>query len=79
MPVMCGSVTLSTAAIAIAASHALPPRRSTSTPVCDASGWLVATMPWLARTTDRPAGTPPNQSCRANAAAFDTSIHDRSW
>ena len=60
MPVMFGSVTLSTAAIAMAASTALPPRFRMSRPTCDASGWLVATMPWLARTTDRPAGTSEN-------------------
>ena len=55
MPVMFGSVTLSTAAIAMAASTALPPRFRMSRPVCDASGWLVATMPWL-RAHDRSAG-----------------------
>ena len=44
MPVMCGSVTLSTAATAIAASTALPPRFKTSIPTCEANGWLVATM-----------------------------------
>src|SRR6187549_1415402 len=62
MPVMFGSVTFSTAAIAIAASTALPPRLSTSRPVCDASGWLEATIAWLARAADRPACTPENQS-----------------
>jgi hypothetical protein len=31
-----------------------------SRPTCEASGWLVATMPLLARTTDRPAGAPGN-------------------
>src|SRR4029453_9256047 len=62
MPVMFGSVTFSTAAIAIAASIALPPRFSTSRPVCDASGWLDATIAWLARAADRPACTPENQA-----------------
>jgi hypothetical protein len=38
MPVMFGSVTLSTAAIAIAASTALPPCFRISTPVWQASG-----------------------------------------
>jgi hypothetical protein len=42
MPVMCGSVTLSTAAAATAASMALPPRCSTARPAEVASGWLVA-------------------------------------
>jgi hypothetical protein len=68
-PVMFGSVTLRTAAMAIDASTALPPPFKTPTPTCEASGWLEATMPRLARTTDRPAGTPPNQSCAASAYA----------
>ncbi len=46
MPVMCGSVTLSTAAAATAASTALPPWRRTSRPAAEASGWLVATAPF---------------------------------
>jgi hypothetical protein len=54
IPVMSGSVTLSTAATAIEASTALPPRFRTSMPTCEARGWLVATMPCVARTTDRP-------------------------
>jgi hypothetical protein len=57
---MFGSVTLRTAAMAMAASTALPPRFRMSRPTCEASGWLVATMAWLARTTDRPAGPPEN-------------------
>ena len=61
-PVMFGSVTFSTAAIAIAASTALPPPFRISRPVCDASGWLDATIAWLVRTTERPAGTRVNQS-----------------
>src|SRR5947207_3262464 len=78
MPVMCGSVTFNTAAIAIAASDALPPRRSTSMPTSDASGWLLATIAWLARTTDRPVATLENQSlvfegCAAVAAALKRS------
>jgi hypothetical protein len=55
MPVIIGSVTLSTAAIATAASTALPPRLRISSPVKEASGWLEATMPFCARTTERPA------------------------
>ncbi len=62
MPVMFGSVTLRAAAIAMAASAALPPRFRTSSPICDASGWLDATMPWVERTTDRPARNPEYQS-----------------
>src|SRR5712691_5705831 len=79
MPVMCGSVTFSTAAIAIAASTALPPRLSTSMPTADASGWLLATIAWLARTTDRPVGTFENQSaafegCAAESAALKRAV-----
>src|ERR1041384_5772122 len=56
-PVIIGSVTLSIAAIAIAASTALPPRLRTSRPTCDASGWLLATIACWLLTTDRPALT----------------------
>src|SRR6185369_1678074 len=38
-----------------AASTALPPARRTSRPAWAASGWLVATMPLGAITTERPA------------------------
>ena len=55
MPVMCGSVTLSTAAEVIAASIAFPPCCSTSSAAAEASGWLVATIPFGAYTTERPA------------------------
>ena len=40
---------------AMAASTALPPLRSTSSPTCAARLWLVATIPCGAMTTDRPA------------------------
>src|ERR1043165_6442215 len=56
-PVIIGSVTLSIAAIAIAASTALPPRLRTSRPTSDASGWLLATIACWLRTTDRPGLT----------------------
>ena len=46
MPQLVGSVSPSAAFAAIAASTALPPRRSVATPISVASGWLVATMPW---------------------------------
>ena len=45
IPVMFGSVTLSTAAMAMAASTAFPPRFRMSRPVSEANGWLVATIP----------------------------------
>src|SRR5207248_9728879 len=40
-----GSTTASVTAVAIAASTALPPRRSAASPAEAASGWLVATTP----------------------------------
>ena len=48
MPIELGSTTPSTAAVAIAASIALPPFMSICTPASVASGWLDATMPFLA-------------------------------
>src|SRR6185369_11765 len=57
IPVIIGSVTLSMAAIAIAASTALPPRLRTSRPTSEASGWLLATIACWLRTMDRPGLT----------------------
>src|SRR6476619_5953647 len=54
MPVMCGSITHSTATAVTAASTALPPARSTSTAASVASGCEVAAMPSLAITGERP-------------------------
>mmetsp|Transcript_2766 Transcript_2766/g.6482 ORF Transcript_2766/g.6482 Transcript_2766/m.6482 type:complete len:106 (+) Transcript_2766:1459-1776(+) len=51
-PVEQGSVTLSAAAIAIAASTALPPSLNTWRPTELASGCELATMPWRAYTAD---------------------------
>ena len=48
-----GFTTGSSADIASAASKALPPRRSTSTPVCDTSGCSDATMPCMPSTGPR--------------------------
>src|SRR5512140_907577 len=45
MPVEVGSVTLSAAATATAASAALPPRARISRPAATASGWEAATIP----------------------------------
>ena len=44
IPLLVGSRTVSATAVATAASMALPPRRSMSSPACAASGWLVATQ-----------------------------------
>jgi len=52
-PVLPGSTSASIAAAAIAASAAVPPLRGTCWPACAASGWLVATMPWRATTSER--------------------------
>ena len=54
MPVMCGSITHSTATAVTAASTALPPARSTSMAASVASGCEVAAMPSLAITGERP-------------------------
>ena len=52
-PVDTGSTTFRTAALAIAASTALPPCIRTRIPATAARGWLVATIPCLAKTVDR--------------------------
>src|SRR4051812_1786247 len=49
-----GSTTPRVALAARAASMALPPLCSTARPAPAASGWLVATMPLGAMTTERP-------------------------
>ena len=46
MPLEVGSTTVSAAAVAIAASIALPPLRIISIPACEASGCDVATHPF---------------------------------
>ncbi len=53
MPVLVGSVTLRAAAVATAASAALPPSWRTPTPAMEARGWLLATMPWVPYTGER--------------------------
>src|SRR5439155_2670455 len=57
-PVLSGSTAASVALAQIAASMAFPPRRSTSSAAAEASGWLVQTMPFFARTADRPGHWP---------------------
>src|SRR5262245_23168981 len=54
MPVMCGSITHSTATAVTAASTALPPARRTSIAANVASGCEVAAMPSAAITGERP-------------------------
>src|ERR671923_1287912 len=53
-----GSTTPSVRAVAIAASIALPPFFRMLTPASTASGWLLATIPSRAITTDRRAAKP---------------------
>ncbi|MEZ6073818.1 MAG: hypothetical protein R3C10_26950 [Pirellulales bacterium] len=53
MPQLIGSVSPIIALVAMAASTALPPRLSTSSPTWAASGSLVATMPCWATTAER--------------------------
>ena len=66
--VLCGSMTVSTAAVATAASIALPPFFKMSSPASAASGWLVATIPRWPIVADRLVssgyGEPPG-SCVA--------------
>src|SRR5690348_11247989 len=45
-PFIIGSITPSAALAAIAASTAEPPLASTAAPACDATVWLVATIPY---------------------------------
>ena len=56
MPFEVGSTTVRAMAVASAASTALPPARSTSSPAWAASGWLVATAPLVAKTGSRREG-----------------------
>src|SRR6266849_6182872 len=53
IPLLIGSTTPSAALAAIAASIADPPRAKTCAPACEASVWLVATIPCREITIDR--------------------------
>ena len=59
MPFIDGSMTASTAAAVTAASMALPPACSTRRPAAEASGWLVAIMPWRPTAGERVAKMSP--------------------
>src|SRR6185369_6647874 len=52
-PLLIGSTTPSAALAAIAASIAEPPRARICAPACEASVWLVATIPWREITMER--------------------------
>jgi hypothetical protein len=74
-PVLLGSTRLSMAAVATAASIALPPLRMICRPASAASGWLVATMPCGAITSERLCAVQPlarSPRTAAQAGAFDS-------
>src|SRR6187397_729040 len=78
-PTFIGSTTLRTAAVATAASIALPPRLNTSTPAWTASGWLLATMPLRAITSERrcdsqPSARSPGTALHQEGVGFES--HD---
>ena len=52
-PFIIGSMTPSAALAAMAASTALPPRARIAAPACEATAWLVATMPYCVTTLER--------------------------
>src|SRR5439155_1571563 len=58
-PFAVGSIRPRQAFIAIAASTALPPCLSISSPAWTASGWAAHTMPWAPYTTERVAAPRP--------------------
>ncbi len=60
MPTIMGSVTLSIAAVATAASMAFPPCRRICNPACAANGWLVTTIPCYAITSERLCACQPS-------------------
>ena len=72
-----GSVTLTIAATAIAASAALPPSFSTCRPTRAASGWLEATIPWGARVAARRALN--GSMVTFPVAAFEAILFYRNW
>src|SRR5919204_5805046 len=67
-PTFIGSTRLSMAEVATAASIALPPFFRISSPAWAASGWLVATMPFLAITSDRCCDFQPSDRSPVTAA-----------
>src|SRR5215470_17520939 len=67
-PVLLGSTRLSIAAVATAASMALPPSRMICRPACAASGWLVVTMPCGAITSARLCAAQPSARSPRTAA-----------
>src|SRR5437870_5610771 len=80
MPTFIGSTRLSTAAVATAASMALPPFFRISSPACAASGWLVATMPLRPMTSERLCGSQPSDRSPSTAlhhAGLGSELHNR--
>src|SRR5215471_11163817 len=78
-PVLLGSTRLSIAAVATAASMALPPPRMICRPACAASGWLVVTMPCGAITSARlcvaqPSARSPRTAAQAAALGVASQV-----
>src|SRR5215831_1510898 len=78
-PTIIGSTTFRTAAVATAASIALPPCMRTRSPACAASGWLATTIPWGAITSDRVCASQPFERSPRTAlqkAGVGVALHD---
>src|SRR5215467_5830146 len=85
-PVFIGSTRLSMAAVATAASMALPPFIMICRPACAASGWLVVTMPCVAMISARlcaaqPSARSPRTAAQAAArgSLLQTDIGGPDW
>jgi len=81
-PFIIGSTTPRTAAVASAASTALPPSARILNPACVASGELVATIPPEAKTDERRSKTSPLSVAPISAAPHHRStefafLHDQ--
>src|SRR3954465_9403938 len=77
-PTIIGSTTLSTAALATAASTALPPCMRMRSPACAPSGWLVTTMPCRAITSERVCASHPSERSPRSPlqnAGFAAALH----
>ena len=71
IPQPVGSMSPKAAFTAMAASMAFPPFFRTSIPICVARGWLEATIPFWAMTSDRVAkSSPVMRSCEYSWVAM---------
>jgi hypothetical protein len=73
-PVLPGSTTPNTAAAATAASIAFPPSSKIRNPAAVARGWLVATMPLRASTSERPWSRYPSGRVAGTAVMFSPGV-----